>query len=170
MIIEDKTVVTLNYRLTVDENGSELEVEKTTIENPFVFLFGAGQLLPEFETNLAGKGVGDAFDFRISAENGYGLSDVQNIVAIPIEVFADDSGKTDDELLKVGNVLPMADNSGKKYQGKIKEVQEEQVIMDFNHPLADKELHFTGDVVEIRVATPEELAHGHVHGTGGHHH
>ena len=170
MIIENRTVVTLNYRLTVEENGNEVEVEKTTVENPFVFLFGAGQLLPDFESNLSGKSIGDAFDFRISAEKGYGLSDVQNIVPIPITVFVDDQGKPDTSLLKVGNVLPMSDNSGNKYQGRVKEVTEDQVIMDFNHPLSDKELHFTGEVVAVRLATLEELQHGHVHGPGGHHH
>ncbi|MEO6168036.1 MAG: FKBP-type peptidyl-prolyl cis-trans isomerase [Chitinophagales bacterium] len=170
MIIENRMVVTLNYRLTVNENGSEVEVEKTTVEKPFVFLYGAGQLLPDFESNLSGKAPGDVFDFHISAENGYGLSDAQNIVPIPITVFAAADGKPDTELLKVDNILPMSDNSGNKYQGRVKEVTEEQVIMDFNHPLSDKELHFKGEVVEVRLATMEELQHGHVHGPGGHHH
>lgn len=170
MIIENRMVVTLNYRLTVSENGTEAEVEKTTAEKPFVFLFGAGQLLPDFENNLAGKTIGDTFDFFISAEKGYGLSDSQNVVPVPITVFADDSGKPDPELLKVGNTLPMMDNSGNKYQGVVKEVNEEHVLMDFNHPLSDKELHFTGEVVDVRLATLEELQHGHVHGPGGHHH
>ena len=163
-------VVTLNYRLTVDENGNETEVEKTSVENPFVFLFGAGQLLPDFEMNLAGKAAGSNFDFLISAENGYGLSDAQNIVPVPISVFAGSDGKPDPGLLVVGNTVPMSDNAGNRYEGKIKEVNDDNVVMDFNHPLADRTLHFTGEVINVRLATLEELQHGHVHGPGGHHH
>lgn len=170
MIIENRMVVTLNYRLTVNENGSEVEVEKTSAENPFVFIFGTGQLLPDFENNLAGKSGGDTFDFLIAAEKGYGISDAQNIVPIPITVFSDESGKPDTAVLKVGNILPMSDNSGNKYQGKVKEITADKVIMDFNHPLADQELHFIGEVLDVRLATLEELKHGHVHGPGGHHH
>lgn len=170
MIIENRMVVTLNYRLTVDENGQETEVEKTSVENPFVFLFGSGQLLPDFEMNLAGKAAGSNFDFLISAENGYGLSDAQNIVPVPISVFAGSDGKPDPGLLVVGNTVPMSDNAGNRYEGKIKEVNDDHVVMDFNHPLADRTLHFTGEVINVRLATLEELQHGHVHGPGGHHH
>lgn len=170
MIIENRMVVTLNYRLTVDENGQETEVEKTSVENPFVFLFGSGQLLPDFEMNLAGKAAGSNFDFLISAENGYGLSDAQNIVPVPISVFAGSDGKPDPGLLVVGNTVPMSDNAGNRYEGKIKEVNDDNVVMDFNHPLADRTLHFTGEVINVRLATLEELQHGHVHGPGGHHH
>lgn len=170
MVIENRTVVTLNYRLTVSDNGVETEVERTSAENPFVFLFGSGQLLQDFEKNLAGKTAGSTFDFLINAENGYGLSDTQNIVAVPISVFAGADGKPDPELLFIGNTVPMSDNSGNKYQGKIVEVRDDSVVMDFNHPLADRELHFTGEVIDVRLATLEELQHGHVHGPGGHHH
>lgn len=170
MVIEDRTVVTLNYRLTTNEDGKEVEIEKTSMEQPFVFLYGNGHLLPEFEKNLLGKSVGDTFDFYISAENGYGINDEKNVVLIPLNVFVDKSGKPDTLLLRVGNTLPMKDKEGNTYEGTIKEITDEDVLMDFNHPLAGKELHFTGDVVAVRLATLEELQHGHVHGAGGHHH
>ena len=170
MAIENRMVVTLNYRLTVKEDGNEIEAEKTDAAHPFVFLFGGGQLLPEFEKNLEGKEIGDSFDFFISAENGYGLSDQQNVVPVPIAVFHDENGVPNPELLVTGAVLPLMDNEGNKYQGRVVKVDDESVLMDFNHPLADKELHFTGEVVDVRLATLEELQHGHVHGPGGHHH
>ena len=170
MIIENRTVVTVNYRLTVRENEREVEVEKTDPAQPFVFLFGVSKLLPDFEKNLAGKSPGDTFDFVISAENGYGKRDDKNVIHIPIETFADESGDTDPEMLEIGKVLPMMDNAGNKYHGKIMEVNDEDVLMDFNHPLADRELHFSGEVADVRLATLEELQHGHVHGPGGHHH
>ncbi|HEY6161907.1 MAG TPA: peptidylprolyl isomerase, partial [Bacteroidia bacterium] len=67
-------------------------------------------------------------------------------------------------------VLPMVDNKGNHLQGKVTEISLTEVKMDFNHPMAGKDLHFTGEVLEVRDATQEELAHGHVHGPGGHHH
>jgi len=65
---------------------------------------------------------------------------------------------------------PMMDQEGNKLPGRIMEINEEDVLMDFNHPLAGKELHFTGEITDVRMATSEELEHGHIHGPGGHHH
>lgn len=170
MIIENKKVVSVNYHLTVKENNQEVLVEKTDAEHPFVFLFGAGGLLEAFENNLKGKKVGDSFDFNIDAENGYGLVDEDSIVTIPIEAFKAEDGSIDEEMVKVGNTLPMTDNEGNRLQGVVDEITDEHVRMDFNHPLAGEDLHFKGIVLDIRDASEEELAHGHVHGPHGHHH
>ena len=64
----------------------------------------------------------------------------------------------------------MSDNDGNQLRGKIVEVDEENVKMDFNHPLAGTDLHFSGEVLEVREATEDEIAHGHAHGPHGHHH
>lgn len=172
MNIADKHVVSVSYHLTVpNPNGGEEEtVEKTSPEEPFMFLFGAGGLLPEFESNLNGKAIGDKFDFRISAENGYGRYQIEHVVSIPMQAFLDENGKLDTEMVFVGNMLPMMDSEGHRLMGKVQEVALDHVRMDFNHPLAGKDLHFSGEVLAVRVATEEELAHGHVHGPGGHHH
>jgi FKBP-type peptidyl-prolyl cis-trans isomerase SlyD len=108
--------------------------------------------------------------FVIGAANGYGLFDEKNIVNIPIDSFKDEQGNIDTNTIKVGNILPMMDNEGNQFQGIVCDVNDEHVIMDFNHPLAGKDLNFTVSVVDVRPATAEELAHGHVHGDGGHHH
>lgn len=173
MIIENKKVVAVNYQLSVPgaTKGEETIAEKTDAAHPFVFLFGAGQLLPDFEGNLKGKKVGDTFDFRIAADKGYGLRDENYVVTLPIDVFRNpDDGSVDDEQVKVGNTLPMVDNEGNHMHGLVKTVSETEVVMDFNHPLAGQELHFIGEVLEVRNATQEEIEHGHVHGPGGHHH
>lgn len=171
MQINKNTVVSVNYHLTVqDENGKEELVEQTDSSNPFVFLYGAGNLLEEFEKNLSGKNIGDTFDFIIEAGKGYGDWSEDNIVNIPIDAFRDPEGNIDEEMLKVGNTLPMVDNEGNHLQGTVEEVQADVVRMDFNHPLAGQDLHFKGEVLEVRSATEEELSHGHVHGPGGHHH
>jgi len=106
----------------------------------------------------------------IEAANGYGVRNDQDIAAIPTESFKDEEGNIDTEMIKPGNVLPMVDQNGNRFQGIVLEVTEEQVIMDFNHPLAGKDLHFSGSVANIREATAEEIEHGHVHGPDGHHH
>jgi len=171
-VISDKHVVSVSYHLQVPgENGSEeTTIEKTQENEPFMFLFGSGGLLPEFEQNLAGKKAGDKFDFRIAAENGYGRYQIEHVVNIPIQAFLDENGKLDTEMVVVGNMLPMIDSEGNRLMGQVKEVALDHVRMDFNHPLAGKDLHFTGEVVDVREATAEELDHGHAHGPGGHHH
>lgn len=171
MTISDKHVVAVSYHLTVPGNeGAEETVEETRPEEPFVFLFGAGGLLPEFERNLSGKSVGDNFDFRISAKEGYGEYQLDHVISIPIESFLDENGKLDSEMIAVGNTVPMVDGEGHRLFGKVLEVGLEQIRMDFNHPLAGKDLHFKGEVLQIRAATEDELSHGHAHGMDGEHH
>jgi FKBP-type peptidyl-prolyl cis-trans isomerase SlyD len=171
MIISQHHVVTVSYQLFTPElSGNERFVEQTTEDSPLAFIMGVGQLLPDFEQNLLGKKVGDTFDFYITAENGYGLPDPQAVVDIPKNIFFDESGNFDDETFQVGNTIPMVNSQGHRMMGIVREVSADSLKMDFNHPLAGCGLHFKGEVLEVRQADPSELAHGHVHGPGGHHH
>jgi len=79
-------------------------------------------------------------------------------------------GEIDHEMLVPGRTIPMRDEEGRQLLGTVAEVQENQVIMDFNHPMAGIDLYFTGSIESVRSATSEEIDHGHVHGEGGHHH
>lgn len=168
-IAEDK-VVSLNYYLTGSKNSAAEElIEQTTNEQPFVFLFGFGGVLPDFESNLNGKKKGDKFDFKVSAENGYGKHDSNYVVKLERGIFEVD-GKFDDARVKVGQDVEMNDADGNLLIGRVLSINDTNVEMDFNHPLADYELHFIGEVLDVRAATDEELAHGHVHGEHGHHH
>lgn len=168
MTIEQNKVVSVNYTLKNKNTGEQ--VEQTSVEHPFVFIYGTGGLLPDFESNLNGKKVGDKFDFFIDAAKGYGTRQEDHVVMIPVNAFQDEDGKLDDENVKVGVTLPMVDNEGNRMYGQVLEINEEFVKMDFNHPLAGQDLHFAGEVLDIRPATEDELAHGHVHGEHGHHH
>lgn len=163
-------VVSVHYELKVDNNGELMTADKSKPEQPLVFIQGKGMLLPEFESNLAGKKAGDKVEFKVSAENGYGLRNDQDIVNVPSESFKDAEGNIDTNVIKVGNVLPMMDNQGNQFQGIVCEVTPDSIVMDFNHPMAGKELNFSVTVVDVRPATAEELEHGHVHGPGGHQH
>jgi len=168
MQITTNKVVSLKYKLSNHQTGEK--IEETSDQNPLVFLYGVGGLIPEFEENLAGKKVGDSFDFHIIATNAYGDHDLEHIALIPTNVFHDESGNFDTDAFQVGEMIPMSDNEGNQMQGKIVEVDSENVKMDFNHPLAGTDLHFQGEIIDIREATEEELAHGHVHGEHGHQH
>jgi FKBP-type peptidyl-prolyl cis-trans isomerase SlyD len=173
MIVEYNKVVSVSYSLHVPEEeegfGEEL-VEQTSNDNPFVFLFGSSGLIEEFESNLAGKKAGDSFDFFISSANAYGDYDHDKLADIPIGAFKGEDGELDTEMVQIGNELPMVDNEGKRLVGIVEEVTDSVVRMDFNHPLAGSDLHFTGYVLNVREATPEEISHGHVHGPHGHEH
>lgn len=165
--ISQNKVVTITYDLSVtDENQEKVLVESAEADAPMVFLFGQSGLPEEFERQLNGKQPGDSFTFSLTPEQAYGDYDQQAVVDIPKNVFEID-GQIDEEMLQVGNFLPMADNQGHHMQGKVVEIGADTVKMDFNHPLAGMVMHFDGQVAGVREATREELDHGHVHGEGG---
>ena len=170
MKITDDKVVGITYELRVGNAQEEtILVEKIDTSQIFYFLYGNSGLPEGFEEKLSGIEKGEDFKFSLSVEQGFGEKDEDAIVFIPKDAFKID-GEIDQGMLKVGNFVPMVDDRGHQVQGKIMEIEEEQVLVDFNHPLVGLELHFEGKVEEVRDATSEEIAHGHVHGPGGHHH
>ena len=160
MKINPQHVVSLTYDLYVDQDGSEVLTESATEEQPLTFLYGAGQMLPKFEENLSTLSTGDTYDFRLSAEDAYGHYDEEAVANLPMEMF---KGA---DVPEVGSILPLQDNSGNHFQGEVVSVGEDSVIVDLNHPMAGIDLHFKGNILNVRPATPEELKHGHAHGSG----
>jgi FKBP-type peptidyl-prolyl cis-trans isomerase SlyD len=169
MIITQNSVVTLHYILRESGKDGDL-IEETFGDEPLVYLQGHGTMIPGFEKQLEGKTIGDTYEFTLSPEEAYGSIDQDNIVEVPIQNFEDEEGKIERELLEIGAPINMSDDEGNQFQGFISEVKEETVVVDFNHPMAGLFLHFSGEIVAIRVATEEEISHGHVHGPGGHQH
>ena len=165
MIADKNSIVSIVYELRSGSQEGEV-VEALTPENPLTFLFGTGGLLPKFEENLSGLTSGDNFEFLLNSENAYGPVVESAVVDVPKSIFVVD-GKVDENLLKVGNMVPMMDAEGRRMNGKILTIDEEAVQMDFNHPMAGNDLFFKGQVTEVREATEEELNHGHVHGNDG---
>ncbi|MFC2080267.1 peptidylprolyl isomerase [Bacteroidota bacterium] len=163
-IIKDK-VVSITYELRKDAVDGSV-VEQVSLENPLTFIFGTGGMLPKFEENLGGKKAGDDFKFGLKSEDAYGPVVENAVVDVPIEVFKVD-GEVDKNILQLGTMVPMMDNSGNRLNGMVVDIQDEAVKMDFNHPMAGKDLFFEGKITEVREATEEELSHGHVHGNGG---
>lgn len=168
MTIDVNMVVSLNYKLTNHKTGEK--IEETTAENPMLFLYGVGSIIPEFEQNIQGKKVGDSFSFSIDSANAYGERNDDQIAAIPVNVFHNENGEINTSEIFVGALVPMSDNEGNHLRGLILEINSEIVKMDFNHPLAGTDLHFEGEILEVRPATQEELDHGHAHGVHGHQH
>lgn len=156
MKIEEKKFVALSYILNVDGEVAD----QATAEAPLGFVFGMGFLLPEFEKNIAGKAKGDKFEFTLTPENGYGAANPQMILELPKSVFEID-GEVEDDLLQVGNQIPMMTADGMRVVGVVLEVGDENVKMDFNHPMAGKTLNFSGEIVEVREATEADYPHQH---------
>jgi len=168
MKIKNNTVVSMTYILTENDVNGNL-IQEVTKDQPFVTLFGAGALIPKFENELEGLKAGDTYGFAVNSNEGYGEVNPQAVVELDKKIFEVD-GKVDDEMLKVGNSIPMQNDQGQPLNGLVKEIKTDKVVMDFNHPLAGINLYFTGEILDVREATAEELEHGHVHGPGGHHH
>ena len=165
MIAEKDNVISIVYELREGSKQGEV-VESLTRENPLTFLFGTGGLLPKFEENLNGLASGDSFEFLLNSEDAYGPVIENAVVHVPKSVFEID-GKIDASLMKEGNTVPMMDAEGGGSSVAVGLLEEEAVKMDFNHPMAGSDLHFSGQVTEVRNVTEEELQHGHIHGGDG---
>ncbi|MDN3669786.1 peptidylprolyl isomerase [Echinicola jeungdonensis] len=170
MQIAENLIVGLTYELKVskeDEDSVPFSVEVRDQEDPFYFLFGKSGLPEKFEAELADKKQGDHFKFVLEVEEAYGTADDELIVNIPKDQLTEERGFKP-EMLQEGNFLPLVDEEGYSMQAKVLKDMGEELILDFNHPLVDFKLHFDGEVLEVREASEEELAFGHVDGSQGH--
>ena len=167
MKIESNKVVKLVYELYVGEGDIREIVEIAGDDDPMVFIHGLSGLPKKFEEQLIGLTANDTFDFSVNPEDGYGDIDEEALIDFPIENFKIEDGEIPEGMLEIGNFIPFANEEGNKMTGKVTEVHSEYVILDFNHPLAGQTMHFTGKVLSVRNANPDELSHGHVHGEGG---
>ncbi|RKD90128.1 FKBP-type peptidyl-prolyl cis-trans isomerase [Mangrovibacterium diazotrophicum] len=164
MAISKNKMVSLTYDLRIGGAEGEL-IEQATAERPLSFVYGAGTMLPKFEALLEGMEQGKTFEIDLNCADAYGEIDENAIVDLPKSIFIMD-GKFDDDIIKIGNTVPMMSTSGQRMNGLVLEITEEAVKMDFNHPLAGEDLHFTGDILEVREATDEEIA-ATIHGGCG---
>ncbi len=161
--IKSGKYVAMTYDLyMVEADGKETLVHQVDPEDPEKIIFGVtqGMILP-LEKALDGKSAGDEFDVKVVADEAFGQVDPEQVATLEKEIFVVD-GKFDAEVIKAGAVVPMMTADGYRINGVVKEVTETSVVMDFNHPLAGKDVRFKGKVLEVRDATEEELhpAHG----------
>ncbi|MBE6196994.1 MAG: peptidylprolyl isomerase [Rikenellaceae bacterium] len=153
MKVEQNKMVAVDYKLTVDGNIADQSMPGQPLE----FIFGTGMLLPKFEEAILGKEPGEKVAFTLAPADGYGELHPEAVVDLPKTIFMVD-GKLAEDILFVGSQVPMADAQGNRMIGTIREVGEETVKMDFNHPMAGKTLNFEVEVISVRDVTPEDLA------------
>ncbi len=157
-MIENNKQVNINYKLRHKDIQGEL-IESTYDAKPLSFVYGKGNMIPKFEENIASLSEGDHFDFSIKSVDAYGEIKPDAILELDVNIF-ESNGSIDHEMLKVGNSIPMQDSNGGRMDGIVISVSDTHVKMDFNHPLAGKDLHFEGEVLAITEPVME-MAHEH---------
>jgi len=159
MNITNNAVVALHYTVK-DEDGVKLDSSEGG--TPLTYLHGASNIIPGLERALEGKSKGDALDVNIPPAEAYGEYIDELVDSVPREAFQGAE-------VEVGMRFEAQTNNG-PISVVITHIEDDNVTVDGNHPLAGKSLNFSVTVEDIREATEEEIAHGHVHGPGGHHH
>jgi FKBP-type peptidyl-prolyl cis-trans isomerase SlyD len=152
MIIAENTVVSLHFTLTNDEGQT---LDSSAGSEPLCYLHGGIGIIPGLEKELLGKAVGDKFVVVIRPEDAYGEIHSELISVMPRDTF---QGA---ENIEPGTQLEATGPSGETQLITVKEIGDEGVTVDANHPLAGQVLHFDVSIEHIRDATPEEIAQGH---------
>ena len=156
--VQDGQVVSMDYTLRVD--GEILD--SSAGREPLEFLQGAGNIIPGLEQELYGMAVGESKNVIVQPEDGYGVIDPDAFVDVPRSEFPANIP------LEIGTELQVTDEHGHPMNARIDQVTDDDVRLDFNHPLAGKELNFDMKIVALRAATGEETDHGHAHGAHSH--
>ena len=151
--IENNKVARVHYTGTLPENGEVFDSSEG--RDPLTFLVGHKQMIPGFERELMGASVGDKVEFTLSPEDAYGNHNSDAIQQVPKDMF--------------GGITPEIGMTLMSDLGpfRVTEINGDLITADFNHALAGKSLTFNVEIVEVRDASPEEIAHGHAHGPGG---
>jgi FKBP-type peptidyl-prolyl cis-trans isomerase SlyD len=160
MQVADNTVVRFHYSLS-DADGTPIESSRE--REPLTVLVGAGNVIPGVERGLQGREPGARFSVTVPPEDGYGARREDFTQRVPKKYFHEP------ERLKPGMQTVLATRDGHRVVTVLK-VGSSVIDVDLNHPMAGRTLNFEIEVLDVREANAEEIAHGHVHGPGGHHH
>jgi len=161
-VVADGLVVGIHY--TLKDDAGEV-IDTSDGRAPLEYLHGAHNIVPGLEKALAGQSIGDTFEAEVPPEEGYGPRQEG-----ATEKIGKDKLPPDMALLP-GMQLTAQDENGQMFAMWVAEVSDEDITVDYNHPLAGQTLHFSGNIVSLREPSEEEVAHGHVHAGGcGHDH
>ncbi len=160
MNITKDTVVNFHYQLK-DETGTL--IESTEGSHPMAYLHGYGNIIPGLEKAMENHGGGDTFSVTVQPDQGYGERKEVPLQRIPIKHL---QGA---KKWRPG-MIAWVETDQQRRQVTVAKVGKFNVDCDLNHPLAGKVLVFEVEIVDVRAASAEEVAHGHAHGVGGHHH
>lgn len=161
MALKKNQVVTISFVLK-DDAG--LVIEETTKSNPFAFISGSEQILPRLEENIGEMLIGSKRTVVLSPEEAYGNYKDEMIQLVNRSEFPQDI------TLEEGMDFIADTPDGRQMPFIIRNIEGDDITLDFNHPLAGRTLTFDVELLSLREATPEEISHGHIHGAGGHHH
>ena len=151
--IDNNTVARVHYTGTLPDTGEVFDSSEG--RDPLTFLVGHKQMIPGFERELMGAAAGEKVEFTLSAEDAYGSHNPDAVQQVPKDMF--------------GGITPEIGMTLMSDLGpfRVTEINGDLITADFNHALAGKSLTFNVEVIEVRDASPEEIAHGHAHGPGG---
>ena len=151
--IDENKVVRVHYTGTLPDSGDVFDSSEG--REPLAFLVGHKQMIPGFERELMGAVAGEKIEFTLSPEDAYGERNPDAVQQVPLDMF--------------GGIAPEIGMTLMSDLGPfiVSQIDGDVITADFNHALAGKSLTFNVEVLEVRDATPEEIAHGHAHGPGG---
>lgn len=161
MQITQDSVVSIHYTLTNDAGET---IDSSAGGDPLTYLQGNGNLIPGLENALTGKQPGDKLQVKIAPADGYGEYNKELVQSVPRRQFKGIKN------VRVGMQFQVQGEGGHPRSVTVTHIMGDMVTIDGNHTLAGQNLNFDVEVTDVREATAEELAHGHVHGPGGHHH
>lgn len=130
--------------------------EEATSEDPFVFISGFGTTIPGFEKEIEKLSKGDSFDFTIPCAEAYGEYVDARVITLARDIFTV-NGVFDANMIYEGAIIPLQNEDGMRFMGKVLSIDDANVKVDLNHPLAGYDLNFAGNVAECREASNEEI-------------
>ena len=154
LVVANNLVVSMDYELKVENKI----IDYSEDGDPIIFLQGHGNIIPGLEKAIQGMKIGESKTVSVKAAEAYGEFDPENFTEVPRTEFPAEIP------LEIGTEIGVNDENGEELTAYIEEVEADKITLNFNHPLAGKDLEFKVKIVGLREATPEELEHGHIHG------
>ena len=159
MVVGKNSVVTLHYKM---KNAEGQVLDSTESRGPLLYMHGIDPLLPGLQKALEGKEKGANVNVTLQPADAFGVRDERLVQSVPRSAFQAAE-------VKVGSQF-QASNEGRQLVYTVTKMEGDTITVDGNHGLAGQTITFEVSIQDVRVATPDEIAHGHVHGPGGHHH
>jgi len=152
-IVNNDLVIAMDYSLSVDGKVIDSSAEREPLE----FLQGHGNIIPGLEREVLGMKIGESKEVIVSPAEGYGDTEEDAFMEVPTNQFPKNIP------LEVGTEIQIENEEGEPAYARIDKIENNMAQLNFNHPLAGKELHFAIKIITIRDPSEEELTHGHVH-------
>jgi FKBP-type peptidyl-prolyl cis-trans isomerase SlyD len=155
LAVADGLIVSLAYTLRLDDGE---EIDSAASDDPLMYLHGAQNIIPGLEQALTGLKIGDARQVSVEPGSAYGEMDPDAFELVPYDAFPADVDLEEGMGLRL-----MDEQSGRQTEAFVSELRDDGALIDLNHPLAGETLHFDVEIVGLRRATADEIAHGHAH-------